>query len=174
MLFTLVGLTAIDVSLCAPTDVVSQSVFAFGVNCGAVVQIAVPVFTAGPVPNTALGTGAGALIALCVKSTGCGSLSPNAATLATSAAPTTTIATAPARIFLLPMLSPFLSARPASASDGRRRRYARVASFRRAKRRPRGLARLLPMLRSASSLQGLATALGSEKYRDFRGLTRRS
>src|ERR1700751_2188853 len=104
MLFTLVGLTAIDVSLCGPTDVVSQSVFAFGVSCCAVVQIAVPVFTAGPDPKVEFGTGAGALSALCEKSTGCGSLSPNAATLATSAAPTTTSATAPARIFLLPML----------------------------------------------------------------------
>src|SRR3954467_506323 len=89
MLFTFVGLTAIDVSLCGPTEVVSQSVFAFGVACVAVVQIAVPVFTAGPDPNTALGTGAGALIALCVKSTGCGSSPPNATTLSTSAAPAT-------------------------------------------------------------------------------------
>src|SRR6266446_1861579 len=89
MFFTFVGLTAIDVSLCGPVDVVSQSVFAFAVACVAVVQIAVPVFTAGPEPNTALGTGAGALIALWVKSTGCGSLSPNATTLTTSAAPAT-------------------------------------------------------------------------------------
>ena len=67
MLFAFVGLTAIDVSLCGPTDVVSQSVFALAVVCVAVVQIAVPVFTAGPDPNVALGTGAGASIGLCVE-----------------------------------------------------------------------------------------------------------
>src|SRR5437763_3644275 len=38
-----------------------------------------PVFTAGPLPNTAPATGAGALVTLCAKSTGCGSPSPNAA-----------------------------------------------------------------------------------------------
>src|SRR5258708_6848424 len=107
MLFTFVGLTAIDVSLWAPADVVSQSVFAFGVACVAVVQIAVPVFTAGPDPNTALGTGAGALIALCVKSTGCGSSSPKATTLNTSAAPATVRNTAASRKACSLMLLPF-------------------------------------------------------------------
>src|SRR5690242_5120372 len=70
-----VGLTAIDVSLCGPADVVSQSVLALAASCAAVVQIAVPVLTAGAVPNTAPGTGAGASVTLCVKSTGCGSSS---------------------------------------------------------------------------------------------------
>ena len=55
MLFAFVGLTAIDVSLCGPIDVVSQSVFALAPVCAGVVQIAVPVLTAGAVPNTALG-----------------------------------------------------------------------------------------------------------------------
>ena len=68
-----VGLTAIDVSLCGPADVVSQSVLTLAVTCAAVVQIAVPVLTAGPEPNTAPATGAGASTTLCVKSTGCGS-----------------------------------------------------------------------------------------------------
>ena len=67
------GLTAMDVSLCGPADAVSQSVLALAATCVAVVQIAVPVLTAGAVPNTAPGTGAGASTALCVKSTGCGS-----------------------------------------------------------------------------------------------------
>src|SRR6266704_3044105 len=65
------GLTAIDVSLCGPADVVSQSVLTLAASCAAVVQIAVPVLTAGAVPNTAPGTGAGASTTLCVKSTGC-------------------------------------------------------------------------------------------------------
>src|SRR4029077_12350435 len=75
MLLASVGLTAIEVSLCGPTDDVSQSVLTFAVSCVAVVQIAVPVLTAGPVPNTAPGTGAAASLMLWVKSTG-STLSP--------------------------------------------------------------------------------------------------
>ena len=70
MLSGSVGLTAIDVSLCGPTDVVSQSVFAFAPVCFAVVQIAVPVFTGGAVPKTADVTGAGASVTLWAKSIG--------------------------------------------------------------------------------------------------------
>src|SRR5580765_6534815 len=106
MLFTFVGLTAIDVSLCGPVDVVSQSVFACAALCTAVVQIAVPVFTAGPEPNVALGTGAGASNGLCVKSTGCGSSSANAATLTTNAATRTTRITAESRAVRLLILPP--------------------------------------------------------------------
>jgi len=62
-----VGLTAIAVSLCGPTDPGSvQSVLTLSVVCVSVVQIAVPVLTAGAVPNTALSTGAGAPVTLCV------------------------------------------------------------------------------------------------------------
>src|SRR6266850_6331123 len=68
MLLASFGLTAIDVSLWGPAED-SQSVFAL-TPCGAVVQIAVPVFTAGPVPNTDPATGAGAPATLWVKSTG--------------------------------------------------------------------------------------------------------
>src|SRR5438093_31846 len=71
MLLASVGLTAIEVSLCGPTDDVSQSVLTLGVSCVAVVQIAVPVFTAGAVPYTAPETGAGASFTLWVKSMGC-------------------------------------------------------------------------------------------------------
>src|SRR6476646_7776625 len=69
MLLWSVGLTAIEVSLWGPAEA-SQSVLAL-TPCGAVVQIAVPVFTAGPVPNTEPATGAGAPTTLWVKSTGC-------------------------------------------------------------------------------------------------------
>src|SRR5262249_57087427 len=71
----LLGSIAIDVSLCGPADVVSQSVLALAASCVAVAQIAVPVLTAGALPNTAPGMGAGASVTLCVKSTGCGSSS---------------------------------------------------------------------------------------------------
>src|SRR6266581_3799404 len=65
-----VGFTAIEVSLCGPA-VCSQSVLTLAVACVGVEQIAVPVFVAGAVPNTAPVTGAGAPVTLCVKSTGC-------------------------------------------------------------------------------------------------------
>src|SRR5258708_33375597 len=85
MFSLLVGLTGMEVSLCgllAP----SQSVLTFAPVCVGVVQIAVPVLTAGPVPNTAPVTGAGASLTLCVKLIGCGLSSPSAAaTLAPSA-----------------------------------------------------------------------------------------
>src|SRR3954452_11467180 len=66
-----VGFTAIDVSLCGP--LVSQSVFTLAALVVAVVQIAVPVLTWGPVPNTAPAIGAWVSRMLWVKSTGCGS-----------------------------------------------------------------------------------------------------
>src|SRR6266702_7220072 len=72
MFSPLVGLIAIDVSLCGPTDASVQSVLALAVVCVPVVQIAVPVLTAGAVPNTAPSTGAGAPVTLCAKSMGCG------------------------------------------------------------------------------------------------------
>src|SRR5215467_10577737 len=68
----LVGLTAIEVSLCGPTDGSAQSVLTLDALDVAVVQMAVPVLTAGVVPKTAPVTGAGALATLFVKSTGCG------------------------------------------------------------------------------------------------------
>src|SRR5215472_238233 len=74
----LVGLTAIEVSLCGPTDGSVQSVLTFDALDVAVVQIAVPVLTAGAVPKTAPVTGAGAFITF-VKSTGCGLSSAPAA-----------------------------------------------------------------------------------------------
>src|SRR4051794_29259427 len=118
MFEVLVGLTAIDVSLCGPTEDVSQSVLAFGPDWVAVVQIAVPVLTAGPDPNTALGTGAGALIALWVKSTGCGPSSPratsaNAPNAITRASAVTTATAAPGELSCM-RLSPFHPARPAA------------------------------------------------------------
>ena len=70
---------AIAVSLCGPTDASVQSVLAFGVVWVAVVQMAVPVFTDGAVPNTAPSTGAGAPVTLCAKSIGCGLVSAAAA-----------------------------------------------------------------------------------------------
>src|SRR6266567_9062717 len=72
MFIGLVGLTAIEVSLCGPTDDSMQSVFALTPGCTAVVQMAVPVLTDGAVPNTAPSTGAGAPVTLCAKSIGCG------------------------------------------------------------------------------------------------------
>src|SRR5215470_14064776 len=75
----LVGLTAIEVSLCGPTDGSVQSVLTFDALDVAVVQIAVPVLTAGAVPKTASVTGAGAFITF-VKLTGCGLSSPATAT----------------------------------------------------------------------------------------------
>src|SRR5580765_5545540 len=120
MLFTFVGLTAIDVSLCGPVDVVSQSVFACAALCTAVVQIAVPVFTAGPEPNVALGTGAGASNGLCVKSTGCGSSSANAATLTTNAATRTTRITAESRAVRLLILPPIDENAPNGGESWRR------------------------------------------------------
>src|SRR5262249_21686878 len=74
----LVGLIAIEVSLCGPTDGSVQSVLTFDALDVAVVQMAVPVLTAGAVPKTAPVTGAGAFITL-VKSTGCGLSSAAAA-----------------------------------------------------------------------------------------------
>src|SRR5437879_272609 len=74
MFRVLVGLTAIDVSLCGPA-VGAQSVLTFAALDVVVEQIAVPVLTAGPVPTTAPATGAGASKALCGRSTGCGSSS---------------------------------------------------------------------------------------------------
>src|SRR5689334_18794097 len=69
MFWGLVGLTAIDVSLCGTFR--SQSVLTFAAVVVAVVQMAVPVFVwPGELPNTALVTGAGALTALWTKSTG--------------------------------------------------------------------------------------------------------
>src|SRR6266581_8612524 len=69
----LVGLTAIEVSLCGPFEGSAQSVLALAPVCLVVVQIAVPVFTGGLVPNTPSGTGAGAPRTLWLLSTGCGS-----------------------------------------------------------------------------------------------------
>src|SRR5262245_31368906 len=87
MLFGFVGLTAMDVSLCGPA-VGAQSVLTFGATDGAVVQMAVPVFTGGELPNTALVTGAGASVTLCVKLIGCGSPpSSPAAVVAPTASP---------------------------------------------------------------------------------------
>src|SRR5262249_61117877 len=74
----LVGLIAIEVSLCGPTDGSVQSVLTFDALDVAVVQMAVPVLTAGAVPKTAPVTGAGAFITL-VKSIGCGLSSAAAA-----------------------------------------------------------------------------------------------
>src|SRR5262249_25375214 len=71
----LVGLTAIEVSLCGPTDASVQSVLTLDALDVAVVQIAVPVLTAGVVPKTASVTGAAAFITF-VKLTGCGLSSP--------------------------------------------------------------------------------------------------
>src|SRR5262249_54042323 len=72
MLFVSVGLTAIDVSLCGPA-VGEQSVLRSAAGEVVGVQIAVPGLVFGPVPNTALVTGAGASTTLWVKLTGCGS-----------------------------------------------------------------------------------------------------
>ena len=68
MLSSLVGLTAMDVSLLGP--VFSQSVSTLAVCWVAVVQILSPGPSAGPLPNTAEGTGAGASRMLCVNSMG--------------------------------------------------------------------------------------------------------
>src|SRR5690348_389649 len=95
MLLVSVGLTAIEVSLCGPIACPalepSQSVLTFAAVDVAVVQIAVPVFTAGPVPNTAPATGAGASLTLWTNFTGCGSPSPSA-----TPAPIPTVITAAA------------------------------------------------------------------------------
>src|SRR5215831_944440 len=72
----LAGLTAIEVSLCGPTDCSAQSVLTLAAVELEVAQMAVPVFTDGAVPNTAPGIGAGEFTALCVKSIGCGLSSP--------------------------------------------------------------------------------------------------
>src|SRR5690349_15556292 len=70
-----VGLTAIDVSLCGPTDLVSQSVLTFASAAGVDEQNGVPILTVGPEPLTAVAIGAGESTPLCVKSIGCGSSS---------------------------------------------------------------------------------------------------
>src|SRR3954454_6774815 len=102
----LVGLTAIEVSLCGLFT--SQSVLTFGVACVGVVQIAVPVLVAGAPPKTAPATGAGASVALWVKSTGCGSSSAVAGNAAAPTASATVPSTAAARTALgrLPLMSP--------------------------------------------------------------------
>ena len=64
MLFGSVGLTAIDVSLCGPTDFVSQSVLTFAAADVVVEQNGVPILTVGPEPQTAVAIGAGALTPL--------------------------------------------------------------------------------------------------------------
>src|SRR5262245_43970588 len=69
MFCALFGLTAIEVSLCGPAKP-SQSVLALAPLWVGVEQIASPRFTVGPLPNTEPATGAGASVALCVKSTG--------------------------------------------------------------------------------------------------------
>jgi hypothetical protein len=72
-----VGLTAIEVSLCR---LGSQSVLTLAAVEVGVVQIAVPdVVCPFPLPNTPPVTGAGASTALCVKSTGWVSSPPSAA-----------------------------------------------------------------------------------------------
>src|SRR5689334_12112178 len=94
MLRGAVGFTAIDVSLCGfvtPFGAdASQSVFTFADVCVGVVQTAVPVLNADPLPKTPPVTGAAASRPLCEcrKSIGCGS-SPATAT----AAPTHSAAT---------------------------------------------------------------------------------
>src|SRR5690242_18998777 len=108
MLSWFVGLPAIDVSLCGPIDVVSQSVLTLGAVEVVVEQIAVPVCTVGPEPKVALGTGAAASNGLCVNSTGCGSSSANAATLTTSAAARTARIAAESRALRLLISLPFL------------------------------------------------------------------
>src|SRR6266700_7184463 len=85
MFIGLAGLTAIEVSLCGPTDGSVQSVLTLAAVEVAVVQMAVPVLTDGAVPNTAPGTGAGAFTTLCVKSRGCGLSSAAAASVCPSA-----------------------------------------------------------------------------------------
>src|SRR3954454_9413405 len=81
-----VGFTAIDVSLCGPF--VLQSVFTLAALVVAVVQIAVPVLTCGPVPKTAPGIGAWGSRVLWVKSTGCAS-PPSSPTARAGPAPAT-------------------------------------------------------------------------------------
>ena len=58
MLSSLVGLIAIDVSLLGPFF--SQSVSTFALVWNGVVQMRSPGWSAGPLPNTAPATGAGA------------------------------------------------------------------------------------------------------------------
>src|SRR5712691_3958772 len=96
MFSTLVGLTAIEVSLCGPSDDSVQSVLTLTPVDGAVVQMAVPVLTDGVVPNTASVTGAGAPHTLCAKSSGCGLSSA-----ATTSVWPTVIAPTTARIITL-------------------------------------------------------------------------
>src|SRR4029077_4479597 len=99
MFIELVGLTAIEVSLCGPTDPWAQSVLTFsfvGSTAVVVVQNAVPVLTFGAVPNCADVSGAGAPITLCEKLIGCGLVSAAAAsdwptTIAATAARTTSL-----------------------------------------------------------------------------------
>jgi hypothetical protein len=94
MLFGFVGFTAIDVSLCG--TLCSQSVLTLAAVEVVVEQIGVPIFAPGLEPKTALVTGAGASMTLCVKSIGC-ALSSAEATPApmptTSAAQATAICT---------------------------------------------------------------------------------
>jgi len=75
ILLVSVGFTAIDVSLCGETSP-SQSVFTFAAFVVGVVQIAVPVLTAGAVPKTAFVTGAGAPVTLWAKPIGWNPPSP--------------------------------------------------------------------------------------------------
>src|SRR5215467_7791162 len=95
MLSGLVGFTAIDVSLCAPTP--SQSVSTLAVVWVGVVQIAVPGLAAGALPKTALVTGAGASLTLWAKSIGCGSSSALAAAPPTAVAIAAVVRTSAAR-----------------------------------------------------------------------------
>src|SRR5947207_15060301 len=98
MFAALVGLTAIEVSLCGLTP--SQSVLTFAAACVGVEQIAVPGLAAGALPNTAPATGAGASVALCAKSTGCGSSSPSAGPTPTPSASAAAAAATTARRIL--------------------------------------------------------------------------
>src|SRR5690242_3980180 len=74
MLLWLVGLTAMDVSLCG--RLCSQAVLTLAAIDVAVVQIGVPILAPGLEPKTALVTGAGASTPLWANSIGCG-LSPS-------------------------------------------------------------------------------------------------
>src|SRR6266567_6955963 len=90
MFIGLVGLTAIEVSLCGPTDSSVQSVLTLAAVEVEVVQIAVPVLTGGEDPNTPPATGAGAFTTLCVKSRGCwlpSAATPSVCPSATAAIP---------------------------------------------------------------------------------------